>query len=72
MIFVFEFRFGNHKSKIVFMMDITYYWSLILINVLILCKYYYFEADEIQEVVENIIIIIVYFMIAVLISKLVW
>ena len=35
----FEFKFDNHKSKIVFMLDVSYYASLIILDVLLLLKY---------------------------------
>ena len=40
LILFFEFKFDNHKSKPFFMMDITYYYfCLVILNILMLCKY---------------------------------
>ena len=47
LIFFFEFNYDSHKSKLLFMMDISYFMSLILLNLLMLCKYEYFREDEI-------------------------
>ena len=42
----FEFGFDNHRSKPVFMMDVTYYGCLMILNLLFLCKYQYFKKEE--------------------------
>ena len=39
----FEFKFDSHRSKPVFMMDVSYYSCLMMLNVLFLCKYKYFN-----------------------------
>ena len=44
-ILVFEFRFDNHRSKPVFMMDSVYYSCLIILDLLFLMKYEYFKKD---------------------------
>ena len=41
-VLIFEFIKGNHRSKIAFKMEATYKACLIIINILILCKYRYF------------------------------
>ena len=38
----FEFKYDNHRSKPLFMMNTLYYWNLILLNILLLLKYKYF------------------------------
>ena len=45
MIFYFEFRYDNHRSKLIFMMDVSYSLSLVVLNVLLLLKYEYFKDD---------------------------
>ena len=39
----FQFRFDNHKSGLTFMMDASYSFSLITLNILLLLKYEYFK-----------------------------
>ena len=46
----FEFVKDSHRSKPVFMMDASYYGCLILLNLLFLCKYEYFEGQNELEV----------------------
>lgn len=43
--FGFEFFLDNHRSKLLFMMEITYYECLVVLNVLLLCKYDYFSES---------------------------
>ena len=38
-VLVFEFKFDSHRSKVIFMLDTLYFWSLILLNILFLLKY---------------------------------
>ena len=42
---VFEFIFDSHRSKPVFMMDVAYYTSLVILDFLFLLKYEYFQKD---------------------------
>ena len=59
----FEFKFDSHRSKPVFMMDVSYYSGLMMLNVLFLCKYKYFDGSiQLTGLVEEVITIIVYFM----------
>ena len=44
-VLVFEFRFDSHRSKIIFMLDTLYFWSLIILNMLFLLKYEYYKHD---------------------------
>ena len=52
LIFYFEFRYDNHRSKLIFMMDVSYSLSLVVLNVLLLLKYEYFKDDM---VVRNLL-----------------
>ena len=47
--FIFEFRNDNHKSKLVFMMDVSSSGYMALLNFIILCKYEYFKEDAIVK-----------------------
>ena len=70
---VFEFNFDNHKSKPVFMMDISYYSCLVILNLLFLCKYNYFKRDvELVNLTEEVISVIVHSMLTFLLLKFVW
>ena len=72
-IMAFEFNFDNHRSKPVFMMDTLYYSGLVLLDLLFLLKYEYYKNDrEIKQLLEELIANVVYFMIGMLILKLVW
>ena len=72
-ILFFEFNYENHKSKPLFMMDLTYYVSLVVLNVLMLYKYEYFKDDEvIKELLEEMITVVVYLMVSLILLKLVW
>ena len=69
----FEFSSDNHRSKPVFMMDVYYSFCILLVNILFLCKYRYFEKDqELQEICEELLTNILYFMLIVLSIKFVW
>ena len=69
----FEFRNDNHKSKPFFMMDMSYYGCLVMLNVLLLCKYEYFKEDEeMREMLEEVITVVIYVMIVLLMLKVVW
>ena len=55
------------------MMDILYYSCLLLLNLLFLEKYLYFEKDlEVKILLEEVITTIVYFMVAILLVKFMW
>ena len=72
-ILTFEFRNDNHKSKPFFMMDTSYYGCLVMLNVLLLCKYEYFKEDEeMKELLEEVITVVIYVMIVLLVLKVVW
>ena len=72
-VLVYEFRFGNHRSKPVFMMDISFNSCLLALNFLFVCKYQYFEGvSEMEKLVEEILTTIIYFMLAMLLLKLCW
>ena len=72
-ILVFEFRFDNHRSKPVFMMDMLYYSALVVLNLMLLMKYEYFKNDgNLKELLEELISIVVFFMIGLLFLKLIW
>ena len=69
----FEFRNDNHKSKPFFMMDMSYYGCLVILNILLLCKYEYFKDDAVmKELLEEIITVVIYTMIILLIMKIIW
>ena len=40
---VFEFRNDNHRSKVVFMLDVTFNGCFVILNLLLLLKYGYFD-----------------------------
>ena len=42
-ILVFEFRNDNHRSKVVFMVDVAYSGCFIILNLFLLLKYGYWE-----------------------------
>ena len=44
LVLLFEFNYESHKSKPAFMMDIGYYSCLIVLNLLLLCKYSIFKG----------------------------
>ena len=70
---VCEFACENHRSKPVFMMDATYSGSLILLNLLFLLKYRYFKGEEeLESLVEEVITVMIYFMLMTLVLKLLW
>ena len=72
-IFIMEFRNDNHRSKLIFMMDITYFFSLGIFDLLLLLKYEYFAKDEeIVTVIEEATTTMIYFMIGMTLLKLVW
>ena len=72
-IFLFEFRNDNHRSKVVFMMDLTYSVCLILLNTLLLLKYEYFHHEvELVDFIEGVISVIVYTGIVLICFKLIW
>ena len=72
-IFIMEFRNDNHRSKLVFMMDITYSFSLAIFNLLLLLKYEYLAKDEeLVNVTEEVLTAIIYFMIWMTLLRLVW
>ena len=72
-IFIMEFRNDNHRSKLVFMMDITYSFSLAIFDLLLLLKYEYFaENEELVATVEEALTTTIYFMIGLTLLKLVW
>ena len=55
------------------MMEMSYYGSLIMLNVLMLCKYEYFKDDGVMRgLLEEIITVVVYWMMILIIVKLVW
>ena len=69
----FEFISDNHRSKPVFMMDACYSFCLLLLNILFLCKYSYFQRNrELKEICEELLTNIVYFMLIVLTIKFIW
>ena len=43
---VWEFTCDNHRSKPVFMMDVSYSTCLMMLNILFLCKYKYFKGSK--------------------------
>ena len=68
-----EFGCDNHRSKPVFMMDATYSGCLILLNLLFLLKYRYFKGEvELENLVEEVITVMIYFMLMTLLVKLLW
>ena len=70
---VWEFTCDNHRSKPVFMMDVSYSTCLMMLNILFLCKYKYFKGSkEIENLLEEVINVLVYFMLMTLLVKLVW
>ena len=72
-IFIMEFRNDNHRSKLAFMMDITYSFSLAIFDLLLLLKYEYLAKDEeLVGVVEEVTTTILFFMIGMTLLKLVW
>ena len=73
MLLVWEFTCDNHRSKLVFMMDATYSGCLVLLNLLLLFKYEYFKGDaEMEHMLEEVITVMVCFMLATLLLKFVW
>ena len=73
LIVFYEFNYESHKSKPLFMMDLSYYVSLMLLNVLILCKYEYFKDEMVmKELLEVVITVMVYWMMLLIVLKLVW
>ena len=55
------------------MMDAIYSGCLLLLNVLFLLKYKYFKGSkEIENLLEEVISVMVYFMLMTLLVKLVW
>ena len=73
LIVFYEFNYESHKSKPLFMMDLSYYVSLMLLNVLILCKYEYFKDEMVmKELLEVVITVMVYWMMLLILLKLVW
>ena len=72
-ILAFEFKCDSHRSKPLFMMNTLYYWSLILLNILLLMKYKYFEGNnKYEEFLEELITIVVYVMVSLLALQVVW
>ena len=72
-ILICEFACDSHRSKPVFMMDATYSGCLLLLNVLFLLKYEYYKGEtEMENLVEEVITVIIYFMLMILLLKLVW
>ena len=70
---VFEFLWDNSRSKLVFMMDLSYYGSFVILDVLLLCKFeYYSENEDIRNFLENLITLLIYFLIGMLILKVIW
>ena len=54
-------------------MDATYSGSLILLNLLFLLKYRYFKGEEeLESLVEEVITVMIYFMLMTLVLKLLW
>ena len=45
-ILVFEIVLDNHKSTLILVIELVYSFSLITMNILLLCKYEYFKEDE--------------------------
>ena len=72
-IFIMEFRNDNHRSKLVFMMDITYSFSFAIFDLLLLLKYEYLAKDEeLVAVTEEVMATTIYFMVGMTLLKLVW
>ena len=73
MMLIWEFACDSHRSKPVFMMDATYSGCLVLLNVLFLLKYEYLKGEvEVENLMEEVITVVVYFMLMTLVVKLVW
>ena len=45
-VIVFEIVLDNHKSRLIMVIEIVYYFSVVTFNVLLLCKFEYFSDDE--------------------------
>ena len=70
---VFEFRNDNHRSKVVFMLDVAYSGCFILLNLLLLLKYEYLDYDQgLMDFTEEIIASIIYAGIGLFCLKLLW
>ena len=70
---VFEFRNDNHRSKVVFMVDIMYSGCFVILNLLLLLKHGYFDHDqELVDFIEEIIVVIIYSGIGLFSFKLCW
>ena len=55
------------------MMDVTYSSTLAIFNVLLLLKYDYFSEDEtMKKLLEELLTVIVYWMISLLLLKIFW
>ena len=60
-VLMFEFRNDNHRSKVVFMLDVTFNGCYVILNLLLLLKYGYFdEYQELVDLMEEIIATIIY------------
>ena len=71
-VFVFEFKYDNHRSKPNFMMDVTCCALLLVLNLLLLLKYKYFLGDKLtQEICEELITIILTLMFGLMCFKLI-
>ena len=72
-VFLSEFKYDNHRSKPNFMMDVTCYALLLVLNLLLLLKYKYFLGDKLAEdLCEELITIILTLMFGLMCFKLLY
>ena len=70
-VILFEIILDNHKCRCILFFEILYSFSLIGMNVLLLCKYQFFGADdEIQIELEIYMKLLIYLMLILLVLRL--
>ena len=62
---LFEFVLDNYKSMLIFMAEASSYAALVLVDILILLKYKFYEGDEeTRLLIETVLESVVYFMLS--------
>lgn len=62
---LFEFVLDNYKSMLIFMAEASSYAALVLVDILILLKYKFYEGDEeTRSLIETVLESVVYFMLS--------
>ena len=67
---LFEIILDNHKCRIILLFEMLYSFSLIGMNVLLLCKHWFFSIDDkIQVDLEIYMKLLIYFILILLVLR---